>query len=104
MKLLNERERERERELRDSTQSILQQTEAGSSKEQAVSLDVITPVSANMFLNEQESSNKCIAVGMIFPENNTKIHQRNWVYHIEGVCPTLCATDYKDPKRILVYE
>lgn len=50
-----------------------------------------------------KDTNKLIILGMVFPKNNNKVHQRNWIFDIHGICPTLVATDYKDPKRIMVW-
>lgn len=51
-----------------------------------------------------KDTNKLICLGMVFPkgEDNFKIHQRNWVYSIKGICPTQTSTQYKDPPRIMV--
>lgn len=46
--------------------------------------------------------NELICVGNITPANNDKIHQRNWVYHYNGICPTETSTQFKDPVRVLV--
>ena len=46
--------------------------------------------------------NELIIVGNIKPANNDKVHQRNWVYHSDGIAPTLTATMYKDPPRVFV--
>lgn len=50
------------------------------------------------------NSNDLIVLGAVPQMSTDKIHQRSWVYDIDGVAPTICATDYKDPKRILVKE
>lgn len=47
-------------------------------------------------------SNKLIILGNVPPENNDKIHQRNWIYSYEGICCSMTATQHKDPPRILV--
>lgn len=39
--------------------------------------------------------------GRLIPESR-KIHQNQEVYDIRGGCPTLKATHYKDPPKILV--
>ena len=46
--------------------------------------------------------NELIVLGNLTPLNNDKIHQRNFIYDIHGVCCTMTATQYKDPPRILV--
>lgn len=46
--------------------------------------------------------NELMCVGEVKPKNNDKTHSQNFVYHWGGICPTLCAKDYKDPKRVLV--
>lgn len=48
------------------------------------------------------SKNELICVGNVPPLNNDKVHQRNFIYHEKGISPALCATDYKDPKRVLI--
>lgn len=47
-------------------------------------------------------TNKIIVMGNVPPASNEKVHQRNWIYSSSGICPSLCATDYKDPKRVLI--
>ena len=50
-------------------------------------------------------TNKLMIVGNVPPASQPdKIHQRNWIYDEDGICPALVATDYKDPKRILIRE
>lgn len=47
-------------------------------------------------------NNDLIVLGNITPKDNEKIHQRNFVYDEEGICPCLTATDFKDPHRVFV--
>lgn len=49
------------------------------------------------------SENKLIVLGNVKPICSDKIHQRNFVYSVHGVCPTLTATMHKDPPRILEF-
>jgi hypothetical protein len=46
-------------------------------------------------------NNKIIILGNLKPLHNDKIHQRNWIYSIWGVCCSMTATMYKDPPRII---
>lgn len=48
-------------------------------------------------------TNKVLILGNVLPMNSNKIHQRNWVYAINGIAPILTATMYKDPPRILEF-
>jgi hypothetical protein len=41
-------------------------------------------------------------LGNITPADNDKIHQRNWVFNENGVCPCITSTAYKDPTRIMI--
>lgn len=49
------------------------------------------------------SENKLIVLGNVKPICSDKIHQRNFVFSVHGVCPTLTATMHKDPPRILEF-
>lgn len=49
------------------------------------------------------NENKLIILGNILPMCSNKIHQRNFVYSLHGIAPTLTATMYKDPPRILEF-
>ena len=46
---------------------------------------------------------KPIMLGRLIPDSG-KIHQNQEVWNIWGVCPTLKATHYKDPPKILIGE
>lgn len=41
-------------------------------------------------------------LGNITPMDNEKIHQRNFVYNENGICPTITSTCYKDSPRVMV--
>lgn len=41
-------------------------------------------------------------LGNITPADNEKIHQRNWVFNENGVCPCVTSTSYKDPARVMI--
>lgn len=43
-----------------------------------------------------------ICVGNVPPMSNDKVHQRNFIYHPNGIANALTATMYKDPPRIIV--
>jgi len=47
-------------------------------------------------------TNCLIILGAIPQLSTGKIHQRSYVYNTDGICPTICSTDYKDPKRVLI--
>ena len=49
------------------------------------------------------NENKLIILGNILPMCSNKIHQRNFVYSLHGIAPTLTATMYKDPPRVLEF-
>ena len=49
--------------------------------------------------------NEIRIVGVIQPEvGSGHIHLQDYIYDARGVCPTITARDYKDPRRILVIE
>lgn len=50
--------------------------------------------------------NDIYTVGILLPETTDKIHQNQELYSTDGISPTLKATHYKDPPKILegVYE
>ena len=41
-------------------------------------------------------------LGNLTPADNEKIHQRNWVYNENGICPCITSTSYKDPARVMM--
>lgn len=45
--------------------------------------------------------NESIILGRVLGLSNDKIHQNQERYSIIGICPTLKATHYKDPPKIL---
>lgn len=50
-------------------------------------------------------NNEINVVGVIQPEvGSGKVHLQDYIYGSNGICPTLTARDYKDPRRILIYE
>lgn len=50
--------------------------------------------------------NESIILGRVLGLSNDKIHQNQEVYSVFGISPTLKATNYKDPPKILegIYE
>lgn len=50
-------------------------------------------------------NNSIITVGLLQPDiGSGKIHLQDYVYDSLGVAPTITARDYKDPRRILIYD
>lgn len=48
-------------------------------------------------------NNEIITVGLMQPDvGSGKVHLQDYVYDSEGICPTLTARDFKDPRRILI--
>ena len=86
----------------EEKQLTLHQVEVELSNIQTVSPQDMMQVSANINSKYLVSCNKLICVGECKPLTNNKTHSQNFVYWINGISPTLCAKDYKDPKRILV--
>ena len=49
--------------------------------------------------------NEIQIVGVLQPEiGSGKVHLQDYIYNSYGVAPTLTARDYKDSRRILVFE
>ena len=48
-------------------------------------------------------NNEIITVGLMQPDvGSGRVHLQDYVYDSEGICPTLTARDFKDPRRILI--
>ena len=48
--------------------------------------------------------NESVILGRVLGLSNDKIHQNQEVYSVDYLAPTLKATHYKDPPKILVEE
>ena len=49
--------------------------------------------------------NEIMIVGIIQPEvGSGKVHLQDYIYSSLGIAPTLTARDWRDPRRILVWE
>ena len=48
----------------------------------------------------KKKNNKPIPVGSLYPNRN--VQDKALVYLVSGICPSLRATDYKDPQKVLL--
>lgn len=52
-------------------------------------------------MKNNNKSNSLFILGRILPDSG-KIHQNQEIYSTSGICPSLKASTYKDPFKILV--
>lgn len=52
-------------------------------------------------MKNNNKSNSLFILGRILPDSG-KIHQNQEVYSTSGICPSLKASTYKDPFKMLV--